>query len=311
MMARTVAGARPTAAEWQVWGTSARLVVTDPAALTAARSLIEGHLYAVGLACSRFRDDSEIRALATAGGRPVRISPLLADHLRVALAVARDTGGDVDPTVGNALLALGYDRDFTLVETSAGPIPVAVRSRSDWSQIQLTDTTVTVPPGVLLDLGATAKAHAADRCARLVFHRFGCGVLVSLGGDIATAGPAPEEDWQILVQDGRAEPATRISLPAGAALATSSTLRRRWRRSGHLIHHIIDPRTGAAADPIWRTVSVVAGTCVTANASATAAIVRGRSAPGPLRESGLPTRLVDRAGAVVVLNGWPAEGEGR
>ena len=223
--------------------------------------------------------------------------------------MAEDTAGDVDPTVGAALARLGYDRDYTLVAgtDSAEPIQVVFTPRTDWTTVSLDARTVTVPRGVRLDLGATAKAIAADRCARMVAERFGCGTLVSLGGDIATAGAAPAGGWQIEVRDGPHEPGCRISLPAGAALATSSTLRRQWKRGGHLVHHIVDPRTGIAAENIWRTVSVVANDCLKANAAATAAVVRGRDALGPLHQSGSPARLVDRDGRITTLGGWPAE----
>ncbi|WP_225729125.1 MULTISPECIES: FAD:protein FMN transferase [unclassified Nocardia] len=293
--------------EWQVWGTTARVVVTDPAALTTAKALIVDYLGAVDKACSRFRDDSEISEVAARPGRPVPIGALLAEYLRVALAVADETDGDVDPTVGNVLRDLGYDRDFALLAGAAAPVRAVVTRRADWTQVLLTDQEVTVPPGVLLDLGATAKAHAADRCARLVRDRLGCGVLVALGGDIATAGPAPGDGWQILVRDEPAEPSSHIRLPGAAALATSSTVRRRWLRGAELVHHIVDPRTCVAAEPIWRTVSVAAASCVTANAASTAAIVRGGSAPAWLRGRGLPARLVARDGKVITLGGWPAD----
>jgi thiamine biosynthesis lipoprotein len=242
-------------------------------------------------------------------GRAVEISALFAEYLRAALDVARITGGDVDPTVGAALVRLGYDRDYALIAgtDTAAPIQVVLTPRADWSMVALTERTVTVPPGVLLDLGATAKAVAADRCARLVRDRFGGGVLVGLGGDIATAGPAPAQGWQIVVQDGPDEPGCQIALPRGAALATSSTLRRRWMRGGRLVHHIVDPRTGAAAESVWRTISVAAGSCLAANAAATASIVRGRTALGALRRAGLPARLVDRDGRITTLGTWPAD----
>jgi thiamine biosynthesis lipoprotein len=300
---------RIAAADWTVWSTEARLVVTDPKILDAAREAVCEYLDTVDRACSRFRSDSEISRLAACDGRTIEISALVADYLRAALTVAKDTGGDVDPTVGAALVRLGYDRDYALIAQTdtAIPAPVVLTSRADWSTIALTERTVTVPPGVLLDLGATAKAVAADRCARLVAERFGSGVLISLGGDIATAGTAPARGWQITVQDGPGEPECRISLPQGAALATSSTLRRRWMRGGRLVHHIVDPRTGAAAEPVWRTVSVAAGSCLVANAGATASIVRGREALGALRRAGLPARLVERDGRITTLGSWPAD----
>jgi FAD:protein FMN transferase len=310
---RTTDGRGVAAADWPVWGTTARLVVTDPSALASARALVRGHLDAVDRACSRFRSDSEVSRLAAHGGRPVQVSALFADYLRDALAVANSTDGDVDPTVGAVLVSLGYDRDYALIAGTdiAGPaVRVTITQRADWSMITVANQTVTVPDGVLLDLGATAKAAAADRCAQLVADQLGCGALVELGGDIATAGPAPANGWQIVIQDGSDEPRYQIRLPAGAGLATSSTLRRRWSHSGRLMHHIVDPRTGTAADTVWRTVSVAAGSCLAANAASTASIVRGRSAIASLRRSGLPARLVDRDGRINTLGNWPADRQG-
>jgi FAD:protein FMN transferase len=163
---------------------------------------------------------------------------------------------------------------------------------------------LTVPPGVLLDLGATAKAVAADRAAALVAQRLGTGVLVALGGDLATAGTAPDGGWRVLVEDRPGDPRCTVQLPAGGALATSSTAGRAWGRPGELLHHILDPRTGRPAPTVWRTVSVAAFSCLRANTLSTAAIVRGRAALNLL--GGVPSRLVTPDLDVVRLGGWPA-----
>jgi thiamine biosynthesis lipoprotein len=165
---------------------------------------------------------------------------------------------------------------------------------------------VTLPAGTLLDLGATAKAHAADRCAVAVADRFGCGALVSLGGDLRAAGPPPDGGWQVLVQDGPDEPASQVRLAGAAAVATSSTLHRTWRQGGTVRHHVLDPATCRPAAPVWRTASVAADTCVRANTWSTAALVRGHAAERDLRRAGVAARLVAADGAVVRLGGWPA-----
>lgn len=292
-------------AQWPVWGTTARLVVTAPDRLAQARTLVERELAAVDRACSRFRSDAEVFRVRRAGGRPVRVSALLAELVAAALWAAERTGGHVDPTVGDAMVRLGYDRDLSLVHSGAG-WTVTSRPAPGWWRVRLDGRQLTVPAGTLLDLGASAKAHTADRCARLVAERCGTGVLVSLGGDIATAGAAPDGGWRVLVRDGADEPACTVALPAGAALATSSTVSRRWRTGGGLLHHILDPRTCRPVRPVWRTVSVAAHRCLTANAFSTAAVVRGIAAPGWLRELGVPARLVDAEGEVLTLGGWPA-----
>jgi thiamine biosynthesis lipoprotein len=169
---------------------------------------------------------------------------------------------------------------------------------------------VTVPPGILLDLGATAKAIAADRCADRVNRATDSGVLINLGGDIATAGPAPDGGWQVLVHDDAEDPAGSVALSSGAALATSSTIHRRWRRRADLVHHIVDPHTGWSADPVWRTVSVAGQTCLAANTVSTASIIRGWRALDWIRALDIPARLVDSERNVHTLCGWPADGSG-
>jgi thiamine biosynthesis lipoprotein ApbE len=301
-------------ASWRALGTLVHLVVTEPACLAEARQLLESDLAAVDAACSRFRADSEIRALR--GGRPEKISPLLAEAVAVALRAARLTDGDVDPTVGAAMSAAGYDRDFQEIEPNGPAIRLTVRTVPGWHQVRLDGRTLTLPAGAELDLGATAKAWAADRSAARIAAAAGSGVLVSLGGDIAVAGPAPEGGWRVRVQDVTGPPGDPPAGPYAliairdGGLATSSTAARRWQRGGDVLHHILDPRTSLPAEPVWRTVSVAAGSCADANAASTAAVIRGRAAPGWLARLGLPARLVDATGVVFTVAGWPDESEG-
>jgi thiamine biosynthesis lipoprotein len=302
----------PTVRQWEVWGTTARIVVTDPRIADAAQELVVDQLAAVDVACSRFRMDSELaeaqELLAADPGTPVTVSPLLADLIAAALQAAARTDGDVDPTLADDLSALGYDRDYALIELrrpARMTIRLSHRVRHHWADVQLAGRALSMAPGIHLDLGASAKAFAADRAAEAVSEQFGCGVLVSLGGDIATAGPVPAVGWQVLVQDGADEPSARIRLDFGA-LATSSTVSRRWRNGTRAVHHILDPASGQPAEPIWRTVSVAAPTCAEANALSTASIVRGCQAVNWLRTGGHPARLVGANGDVVRLGGWPA-----
>jgi len=161
--------------------------------------------------------------------------------------------------------------------------------------------------GTQLDLGATAKAAAADMCAQAVVAALDTGVLVSLGGDIATAGPGPEGGWQVTVQDLPTDVAQQITLADGAAMATSSTARRTWLQDGKPMHHLVDPATARPATGRWRSVTVVAPTCARANTASTAALVKGDGAVAWLQQVGLPARLVSHDGAVATLNSWPQE----
>jgi thiamine biosynthesis lipoprotein ApbE len=303
------------AASWRALGTSVVLRVSDPTGLAAARAAVQRELAQIDLACSRFRADSELCRVNARGGRAT-MGPLLQEAVALALRAAQLTDGDVDPTVGGALELAGYDRDWQLLAEACGepgpPATVTARLRPGWRSLELDRErgTVRIPAGVKLDLGATAKAWAADRAAAAAAAEGGCGTLVSLGGDIATAGPAPAGGWHIRVTDDHrsdpSAPGQTVSIQSGG-LATSSTAVRRWSHNGHTMHHVIDPRTGMPARGCWRTVSVAAAGCTDANIAATAALVRGAGATSWLAALGLPARLVDHRGTVLRVAGWPAE----
>ena len=168
-----------------------------------------------------------------------------------------------------------------------------------------TASTVTVPPGTLLDLGATAKAWAADRAAAAIAGRLGCGVLVSLGGDLAVEA-APPAGFTVGVADvcGDPDAPTAVSIVSGG-LATSGVGNRHWTLGGTPVHHLVDPSTGLPVATPWRTVSVAAASSVDANTASTAAHVLGDSAPAWLAARALPARLVAHDGSVVTVAGWP------
>lgn len=316
-----------------------QIVVTAPDKISDARELLSADLAELDRTCSRFRPDSEVSQLGRAPAGSSRqvtatVSPLLAEAVAVALRAASLTDGDVDPTVGGALAALGYDRDFASVPAagpaseagSASKVGVSKVSVSKvgvskvgaqvipgWRSVSLDADahTITMPAGIQLDLGATVKGWAADRSAASIAAKLGCGVLVSLGGDTSVAGPPPGDGWRIRVQDVTDEvesepqgPTTVIAIREGG-LATSSVAARRWRRGDSVLHHILDPRTGLPAAPVWRTASVAAASCADANTAATAAVIRGWQAPSWLTALRLPSRLVEVNGTVHTFANWP------
>ena len=319
-------------AERAALGTSARVAAWPAHQLARVLAVVDTELALLDQQASRFRPDSEISAACrgvcgTQGGGSRIVSEGLAEAIAVALAAARWTGGLVDPTVGNALCALGYDRDFVAIRGD-GAMPRGPARVPGWQSVRLDGRRLRLAADTRLDLGATAKGLGADRAAREAALAVPAGgVLVSLGGDIAVAGEAPVAGWPVLVAD-EPEPIGQPPAPGGrpaqlpqqsrgqvvrlvtGALATSSILCRQWRRGGRTLHHIVDPRTGLPAAGPWRTVSVAATNCAEANAASTAAIIAGKQAPAWLAAQGLPARLVARDGSVRLVGGWPATDEG-
>jgi thiamine biosynthesis lipoprotein ApbE len=301
----------PAGATSRALGTSVHVVVTGAEHLATAKAAVDDVVAGIDRCCSRFRDDSEISRLHARAGGYVPVSPLLLAALRAALRGAQLSDGAVDPTVGTAVTAIGYDGDFASIAADGGAIALTVKSVPGWRCIRVDEATssVLIPNGVELDLGSTAKALAADLAAAAALAAMdGGGVLVNLGGDIAVAGEAPDGGWVVQVSESSDAPVRAgneaIAIGSGG-VATSSTAVRRWRRGTVELHHIVDPATGLPASGPWRTVTCVAGSCLDANIAATAAIVRGEDAVAWLTERGLPSRLVDGHGAAVRTQGWP------
>jgi len=292
-------------------GTSAVVAMWPPENSRAACAAVDGALATLDLQASRFRPDSELSWLNASGGGLFGISDGLAELIGVALAAARWTGGLVDPTVGAALIALGYDRDFAAIADEPDLEPGLAGPVVCWERVRVDGIVLRLPAGILLDLGATGKGVGADRAVRAVMSATGHtgGVLVGLGGDIAVGGTAPRHGWPVTVADvpDQADgPCSQLIRLGMGGVATSSVLCRRWRRGGRDLHHIVDPRTGLPAAGPWRTVTAAAATCADANTAATAAIVAGPAAEDWLAGTGLPARLVGHDGRVRLIGDWPA-----
>ena len=305
----------PAAASFPALGTTATVVVVNQSALPLAEEQLRLWLGEVDRVCSRFQANSELARVNARAGSWVSVSPLLLRFLQFALDAAQMSEGRVDPTLGAQLQAVGYDRTFALVrERESWHIAPSPDRRATWESVELDDIhcVLRVPPGVQLDLGATAKALAADDAANGIARSCETGVLVSLGGDIAVAGDAPEGGWTVLIADDHAAPVEsagpKVTISTGG-LATSSTAVRRWRTDSGEAHHILDPRTSRPAVGPWRTVSVAAVSCVVANVAATTAIILGEPALDWLAQRGLPARCVRQDGSVVAVAGWPAENQ--
>jgi thiamine biosynthesis lipoprotein len=236
---------------------------------------------------SRFRAESELNRVNRDPSEVVVVlSPLFAGVLRTALGAAAATDGLVDPTLGAAIVAAGYDRDFSLLADDERPSGPAVPGR--WRALKLSARLLSRPPGIALDLNGVVKALAVDAALGLISG----DALVVAGGDVATRGGAV-----IGLPDGGS-----LRLLAGG-IATSGTTKRRWRRGGEVQHHLIDPRTGRPAASRWDEVTVAAGSCVAADVAAKAAFLLSKDGPDWLDAHGLPGRFVGD-GEVVPNRAW-------
>jgi FAD:protein FMN transferase len=242
----------------------------------------------VELSLSRFLPESELSALNACAGKPFRASEMLFTVVQAALVASRATNGWFDPTVLPALVAAGYDRSFEqLSHDGAAPTPVRLGSR--WQEIQLDSKrhSITLPTGCSLELGGIAKGMALDRAA-LLLASFD-GFAVDAGGDMVLGGrPAGGGKWTIGVEDPL-EPVHDLEMLelSDCAVATSSTVHRRWMRGGRIQHHLIDPTTMRPSRSGVLAATVIGQTAVEAETLSKAALLLGPTAGLRLIESRL------------------------
>ncbi len=235
---------------------------------------------------SRFLEASELNRInATPSGVAV-VSEELASMLSLALDAARATEGLVTPAVGGAMLAAGYDRDYSLISPDGAAVePVAV---PPVSCITLRGRVLLRVEPVILDLNGVVKGKTVDDALELIGEGW-----VSAGGDLATTYPIV------------------VGLPGGdvvtlerGGLATSSVANRAWLRGGERQHHLIDAATGAPAWTPWQDVTVAAPTCLIADVAAKAALLLGDAGPSWLDERRFAGRFVDHEGVVTTNESW-------
>src|SRR5262245_7025421 len=235
---------------------------------------------------SRFRSGSELNRVNGAAADPVLVSQPFARMLAAALAAASATSGLVTPSVGAALEAAGYDRDFDELDEDLNPPGDA--EVPSWRRLRLAGRWLFRTGPVRLDLNGVVKGATIDDALALMG-----GGTVSAGGDVATSRRVA-----VALPDGQS-----VVLDRGG-LATSGTDRRRWRRGGVEQHHLIDPSTARPAATPWRLVTVAAGTCLAADVAAKAALLLGPAGPAWLDRRGLPGRFLSSAGTAEENATW-------
>jgi FAD:protein FMN transferase len=252
-------------------------------------------------ALSRFRPDSELSHLNRTFDQPVEVSDTFWDVFQYALSAETITKGLVTPTVFDAVIEAGYDRNFDNLprnQTQHGlhilsaVSPLSVVTWDEKSQ------TIYLPYGVRLDFGGVAKGWAAHQTVERL-KKYG-SALMNAAGDIAISGAlASGEPWPIGVRNPFAPDTDFETLSLKrCGVATSGKDRRRWDRNGLPRHHIIDPYTGQPAETDVMTATIVAPTVMEAEAIAKAVLILGG-------EEGLKWIEADPvlAGVIVLENG--------
>ena len=278
---------------FRAMGTEIELLVEADGA-AGALDAAEDEFHRLEALLSRFREDSELSRLNRDGA--VDAGPDLRHVVELALAARERTAGRFDPTIHDALVAAGYDRSFEQIDPwcQAPCLAPGVAGGA----VSVEGTRIELDRGVRIDLGGIGKGYAAERAAEILATAGPC--LVNAGGDIAVRGGR----WPVGVETA-AEPLT-LELSRGG-LATSGQDRRRWRRNGRELHHLIDPRTGEPAETDLLRVTAIAPDAIEAEVAAKSLFLAGAEcAACEADAAGIAAVLVTGDGRTILAGGLAA-----
>ncbi|KJL49214.1 ApbE family protein [Microbacterium hydrocarbonoxydans] len=239
---------------------------------------------------SRFRDDSAVTRLGSAGG--VLESADAAPMLDAYAALSSATAGAVNPLVGASLEALGYDAAYTLAAGAALAAPAAWSEVVAWNHQGLT---ASAP--ALIDVGALGKGRLVD----LVFSalaRVPGDLVVDAGGDMRVRGSSVRT---ALEHPFDATKAIGVVELQDAALCGSAINRRAW---GDGLHHVLDARTGRPVRT-WAATWALGAQAMRADAIATALFFDG--GPALAADWGVEWVRMTTDGKVERSAGWTGQ----
>jgi thiamine biosynthesis lipoprotein len=256
---------------------------------------------------SRFLDDSEISQLNRNAGTFVPLSSETVTLIERAVEAWRLSGGAFDPTILGALLRAGYDRPFDqLGQAPAGRNGVRTLLGGGVADIAIRRSSVRLPAETGFDPGGIGKGLAADVVCSELIEAGADGACVNLGGDVRVMGSGPAGGgWTIAVEHPWSPLPIAVLGLAGGAVATSTTLRRRWELDGETRHHVIDPYTGEPSDTDLTLATVVAADAWVAEVLAKAVLLAGAEHPFDIvGGTGAQALVVDDRGTIETTPGF-------
>lgn len=301
---------QPLRIEGQSMGSGWSVLIGDSAAEEArARPLIEAELQQVVAQMSTWEPDSDLsRFNASTAGTRHALPPQLLEVLTAALALAEDSGGAFDPTVGPLVELWGFGPGRPRQSAPAAADIEAARARIGWQRVRIEGDQLIQPGGVSLDLSALAPGYAADRIVEALAAAGYKHLLVDVGGELRAMGEHPgARPWRVGLEGPSGERAASGVVLRDQAVATSGDYRQFFEQDGHRYSHMIDPRTGQPIAQAGIAVSVVHRSSMQADALATALSVLG---PGEgfewARARGIAARFVYRDANAWVERRTPA-----
>lgn len=220
-------------------------------------------------------EGSEIYAANHSSGQPVSVSTDTEELLRFALDMARETRGALEPTIYLVLTAWGFTTDsYRIPEQEEID---RLLEQVDYERITLTDKTLTVPEGMMLDLGAVGKGYAADETAEVLRENGVESALLDFGGNILAVGAkADGTPWRVGILDPDTEGNLGVLEVVDQSVVVSGGYEKYFvGKDGERYWHIIDPEAGRPARSGLMQVAIISEESKLCDALSTSIFVMG------------------------------------
>ena len=255
---------------------------------------------------SRTIEGSDIWKINHAEGEPVTVSEDTAAVLQEAIRISELCGGVFDVTVAPASVLWDFTSGTEMIPDAEALARAA--ELIDYTRIQLEGTTVTMPAGMMIDLGGIAKGYIADRVKAYLVKRGVKSAILSFGGNIVAIGLKPNGDpWKVGIQDidGATGQSMMVSLNYGGSTVTSGIYERGFVKDGVTYHHILSPETGWPVQNGLASVTIFSESSMTGDALSTAAFALGLEEGKALIESidGVEAVFIERDRTVTETSG--------
>ncbi len=228
---------------------------------------------------SRTVEGSDVWRINHAGGQPVEVSDETLEILDVARQVSERSGGMFDVTIAPVSTMWDFTSGAAVVPDADAITEAA--SLVDYTKIKTDEGLVTLPEGMMIDLGGIAKGYIADAVKGYLEGRGVKSAVLSFGGNIVTIGLKPDgSPWKVGIQDIDKPTGEYmlVSLNYGGSTVTSGIYERGFESGGVYYHHILDPNTGWPVQNELASVTIFSDSSMWGDALATAAFSLGTEA---------------------------------
>lgn len=253
-----------------VFDTQCSIQICGPDASESLLKETEVYLKKI-ISCFEFCEESELNKLNQTG-KVTEPSVFFSGCMKQTVYMQLFTEGFFDPSIKTLLDLYNFYSEKNVIP-EYDVISRALSEKPGFT-VKISENEISVPAGILLDLGAIAKGYAVDETAGFLKKKNLSGFLINFGGEVLASGKRGNRLWKVGIRSPD-ENGVILSVDYTGAVATSGSYERKISADGKTVCHILSPFTGTGENTLV-SASVFHESCASADAIATALMAMGK-----------------------------------